>query len=352
MLATFQQRVSEESPRRNAEFRTLLEQFALIAQAEAIAVFRVLSQPKKHAECGAVRFPGSIRETDLEVLSAQSLGLDPERKTVVRRRFSNGAVFLVVAKGLEGTTQTQAALCLIAGMAERDISASQNLERNSKLSARHVERRERELLALSTKIHNELSQSVTLIRLGLASVIRQLAGGPNQRLQREVEDLVEAAKQVSESIIELSNNLRPPMIETLGPAMALRQEAKRYQASSRMRVECELEKISMDPRSSLAAFRIAQESLANISQHANADIVRITLTGDARSAILTIQDNGCGFDPAKKESALGLAGMIQRAELAGGSLHIESSPGAGTRIKAVFPIPPTSTSNKKMKGDQ
>ena len=87
------------------------------------------------------------------------------------------------------------------------------------------------------------SQSVALIRLGLSSKRRQLADSANSRMQSEVDELIETTKQVSGTIIEISNNLRPPIIEKLGPVLALRQEAKRFEQAKRCAVELDLQEV-------------------------------------------------------------------------------------------------------------
>lgn len=278
----------------------------------------------------------------------QAFGLDPSRQSMLREYIPDGIVALVVAKDREADARAKAALELLALTAEREMRFTFDLRLASALSARHVENDERDRLLLSTKIHNDLSQSATLIRLGLASMKRQLTEADSERILNDVDDLVEAARQMSESVIAISNNLRPPMIETLGPVMALRQEAKRYQASTGIAVECELEEIPLEPKAALAVFRIAQESLLNIAQHAGASNVRIHLTREDSSVILEIYDNGRGFDLAEMQLSLGLAGMAERASIADGSLRIDTSPGQGTMVRAIFPIPP----NSQYEGDQ
>jgi signal transduction histidine kinase len=87
-----------------------------------------------------------------------------------------------------------------------------------------------------------------------------------------------------------------------------------------------------------ACFRIAQEALNNVASHARANHVEVTLTGENNSLELMVRDDGVGFSVDQLRTSLGLVGMRERAELVGGSLDIESAPGAGTMLRACFPL--------------
>jgi two-component system sensor histidine kinase UhpB len=91
-------------------------------------------------------------------------------------------------------------------------------------------------------------------------------------------------------------------------------------------------------------FRIAQECLTNTARHAHASGATITLTYDQNSITLKIADDGCGFDPSRPSTGLGILGMRERANLLGGTLTIHSSPGKGTTVQAMLPM----ASNEKM----
>jgi len=89
-----------------------------------------------------------------------------------------------------------------------------------------------------------------------------------------------------------------------------------------------------------AVFRIAQASLTNVARHADASRVDVTLTGGNGELALHISDNGRGFDlpTARRRYSYGLLGMSERARLIGGTLHIESTPGAGTIVSIHVPL--------------
>jgi signal transduction histidine kinase len=94
----------------------------------------------------------------------------------------------------------------------------------------------------------------------------------------------------------------------------------------------------MSPDKETTLFRIVQEALINCAKHARATEINVELTNCTEKAVLTIADNGAGFDPgalgqSERRPGLGLLTMRERAEFAGGTLSLESQPGKGTRIK-------------------
>ena len=89
-----------------------------------------------------------------------------------------------------------------------------------------------------------------------------------------------------------------------------------------------------------ACFRIVQEALSNVAQHALARHVEVKLTAQDVALEVTVWDDGVGFSIEQPRTGLGLMGMGERAELVGGHLDIESAPGAGTTVRARFPLPP------------
>ena len=92
----------------------------------------------------------------------------------------------------------------------------------------------------------------------------------------------------------------------------------------------------------LVVFRIAQEAVANVLAHASATHIAVSIDGGPDTISLTVGDDGCGFDPSPTSSPghLGVVTMRERAEQAGGSLRIASSPGAGTIVRALVPVRP------------
>jgi signal transduction histidine kinase len=135
-------------------------------------------------------------------------------------------------------------------------------------------------------------------------------------------------------------DLRPATLDYVGLNQALKEYAERFSRRNGVAVYVS----GTDPGQRLAAetetmlFRIAQEALANCAKHANATSISIELIHAGEQAVLTISDNGAGFDPGAlgqsgHKAGLGLLTMRERAEFAGGIFSLESQPGKGTRIR-------------------
>ncbi|RMF16669.1 MAG: hypothetical protein D6761_05800 [Candidatus Dadabacteria bacterium] len=99
----------------------------------------------------------------------------------------------------------------------------------------------------------------------------------------------------------------------------------------------------LDETTALAVYRIFQEATANAMRHANATILQVFLGASDAALMLTVRDNGDGFDPAQQDpdSGVGLELMRQRARSIGATLEIESAPGRGTNLVLTVPLPPT-----------
>jgi signal transduction histidine kinase len=99
----------------------------------------------------------------------------------------------------------------------------------------------------------------------------------------------------------------------------------------------------LPPHLELTLFRIAQEAVTNVVKHADATQVTITLERTGDFAVLSVSDDGRGFDPSEAHAPghLGLAGMRERAKLVGGTVGVEASRGLGVNIVATIPVPRT-----------
>jgi len=162
-------------------------------------------------------------------------------------------------------------------------------------------------------------------------------------LLAEMGVLEELARRAHSQIRELIMELRPVTLEKEGLAAALRDYC-------RGTAECEgwdtdfIIDSSLQPEGMVAEtiFRLAQEILNNVSKHASPEKVFITLDREGNMIRLIIKDDGVGFDPSAPVSptAVGLAGMHERAAAAGGRLEIDSTPGLGTTVSVFVPDRP------------
>jgi signal transduction histidine kinase len=216
-------------------------------------------------------------------------------------------------------------------------SLRESQERYRALSRRLLEQQEHERAALARELHDQLGQSLFAIQLNLDAIKGELSPASSAR----VPESTEAIRQMIQQVQTLAFELRPSTLDDYGLAGALRLLVLRH--GERSRVAASFYAAPADARASVeietACFRIAQEALSNVARHASARHVEVMLTVLDNALELTITDDGIGFDIELLRKGLGLVGMAERAELAGGRLDIKSAPGAGTTVRARFTLP-------------
>lgn len=188
-------------------------------------------------------------------------------------------------------------------------------------------------------VHDQLGQMLTAIKLEI-QVLRAQHGGllpVNEaagRLLEKVESTIEITRNIA-------LNLRPSVLD-LGLVPALEWLAEDF--SLRTEIACTVRaaatEIDLSDKAANELFRIVQESLTNVTRHAQASRVRISLEANATLLLLLVDDDGCGFDPAQARSKghFGLLGMQERALRLRADLAVESRPGAGTRVRLSLPL--------------
>lgn len=264
------------------------------------------------------------------------------------------ALFLQSFKGLNFVITTGILLYLVLRRAyggwrkseeERIAAVRMAQERFRCLSSRIQTLREEERTRISREIHDELGQLLTGIKLRLRLVENHIGNRDDRSLNPLIDDLVEAAGMVDEtieSVRRIASGLRPAALDHLGLATALGEEAEEF--TRRTGIECQL---TLDPIQDTipadvetAAFRIFQESLTNVARHAGTRKVEAECAERENRLILKVRDYGVGFDPGliSNPASLGLAGMLERAADVGGSLEFDSSPGQGTGVTLTVPL--------------
>jgi two-component system sensor histidine kinase UhpB len=194
---------------------------------------------------------------------------------------------------------------------------------------------EQERQRLAQDLHDEVNQALTAILLRLEAALQEAPPG----LRRELETTKQLATQAMEELLHLARELRPTALDDHGLLPALRTQvsdfAERTGIDAQFRRRGEVPALSAEQQ--LVLYRVTQESLSNIAQHAEAGHVLVELSSIGRT-VLQISDDGRGLPggadghPPIRDGGLGLSGMRERALLAGGELSIHSTEGSGTIV--------------------
>ena len=202
-----------------------------------------------------------------------------------------------------------------------------------------VARRERDRVA--HVLHDELQQILVGAKMNL-SVLTAACEGQNAEIAGLVAGLVDDAIAESRA---LSAELAPPILRTAGLAPALHWLAGQFETRHGLPVEadCDAEvSATLDDSAAALLFAAARECLLNAVKHADADAARLRLDADPAGVVLTVSDDGRGFDPAAraadgKTDGFGMSDLRQRVDLLGGEVAVESAPGAGCAVRVRLP---------------
>jgi signal transduction histidine kinase len=204
-----------------------------------------------------------------------------------------------------------------------------------------VATREEERRRLRRDLHDELGPSLagTLMKLGAA---RSLLDEDPARSKELLDDLQADTRGMIDEIRRIAHNLRPPALDELGLAGALRQHAATFDGGPperplRVAFEAPDDLPPLPAAVEVAALRIALEGLTNATRHSGASRARVSLTMDGDALVVTVTDDGSGM-PDGAARGVGLTSMRERAEELGGSLDISSGAGGGTTVVARLPV--------------
>lgn len=195
------------------------------------------------------------------------------------------------------------------------------------LAIRLDESIEAERRRLAREVHDQLGQTLTVLKLQARRLpSRDSASGEFDRL---LDEAIATSRRIAAE-------LRPPLLDDLGLAAALNQLAQQHGTGASVNVE---DDHVLTPRQAEQLYRIAQEAVTNVLRHADAEQLRIR--GGATDALylLSIEDDGVGMAAAPARSgALGILGMRERAQLAGGECRWLNSPSGGTQVEIRLPL--------------
>jgi signal transduction histidine kinase len=238
---------------------------------------------------------------------------------------------IVYAGRLEGRLRRQRA---------KEARTAEELQQ---LSARLITAQEDERRSIARELHDEIGQALMAIKVEIAYTQRAIAttGGPSQLLD-EAQTITDG---VLRSVRDLSQLLSPPLLEDMGLAAAVDWLVTGFRRRYPIEVELRTDELSerLPQEIETAAYRIIQEALTNVAKHAEAGTCRVHIRREAERLIVTVEDDGRGFEPEAitvegTGRGIGLIGIRERVARLHGRLTINSASEAGTQLRAELPL--------------
>jgi signal transduction histidine kinase len=252
--------------------------------------------------------------------------------------------FLIVFDRLHGARpfndEDERLLQAFAASAATAVATAQNASEEA--LRRGIEASESERTRWARELHDETLQQLAGLRVLLAGARRS---GEAERMSRAIDSALEQITTAIADLRSLITELRPAALDELGTKPALESLVARFGRHAGLEIELEVDLACENgdadqrhaPELEATVYRLVQEALNNVAKHAAAMRVEISVTDRAGEIVLTIRDDGKGFDPQKASGGFGLLGMRERLALVGGALEIESAPGDGALIRATMP---------------
>lgn len=211
------------------------------------------------------------------------------------------------------------------------------------LSHQIVTVQEEERLRISRDLHDVIAQTLVSINVHLAVLDRGTAANPAS-FKGQIAKTQRLVKKAVQIVHNFARQLRPTMLDDLGLIPTFQTYLEKFMTDTGIRASlkasAKIDEAETTVRTAL--FRIAQAALNNVATHSKANHVEVTIEALENSICLTIEDDGQGFQVAKKtrsrkKNRLGLVGMRERAEMMGGSFQVESAPGGPTTVRVEIP---------------
>ena len=258
---------------------------------------------------------------------------------LLRRRFAPLGELITAMEGLDfggRDTRERIPTANVEEVVRLHQAFDRMLERleaeRSRTATAVLQAQEGERARLARDLHDEANQALTGVLLRLEATAQH---APPQ-LRDELRETQAVATRAMGELVHLARELRPIALDDLGLGAALRTQIADF--GRRAGIETTLALPSdcledLDSDEQLVVYRVVQEGLSNVAQHAGARNVRVDVERRGEGTIVRVADDGEGFTSGDQPQGLGLTGMRERAVLAGGRLDVSSSPGAGTTIE-------------------
>lgn len=240
----------------------------------------------------------------------------------------------------DGRVQWEGVMSNITASKSEQLELISSRQQLAELSA-HIETvKEQERTRIAREIHDDMGGNLTAIKMALALLVRRLPENESG-LREKAEYLDTLIDRTIESVHRIAGDLRPSVLD-FGLVAAIAWQAQEFEKQTGITCAFKTNKedVQIPSDHATALFRIVQEALANISKHAHADEVLISLMRKENQVRLEIKDNGRGLTPedCMKPKSFGIRGMRERANALGCDFLIEGARDSGTRIALTFPL--------------
>jgi signal transduction histidine kinase len=192
---------------------------------------------------------------------------------------------------------------------------------------------------LARELHDSVAQTLYGLTLQSEAASRKLVSGQPQVADHYLKEIRQSAQQTLQEIRLLIFELRPPLLEADGLAVALHARLESVEARSGIKVQANFDEIGRLPiEIETGVYRIAQEALNNVLKHSQAGQIGVSLRRKEAVLVMEIWDDGAGFRTEQVSGGMGMRGMQERADQLKARLRIESQPGQGTRVEVEAPL--------------
>lgn len=223
------------------------------------------------------------------------------------------------------------------------LQDAENAKQLQHLSAKLITAQEEERRTVARELHDEVGQVLMAIKVELSVAQRAIeAAGGSARVLEDARSITEGALS---TVRDLSHFLHPALLDDLGLPAAIEWYLRGFSRRHDVRAEVLHDNLGdrLAPEIEASAYRIVQEALTNVAKHARATACRVCLQRFTKTVLITVEDNGVGFDAAEVDRAgakagLGLISIRERATQLHGTARFESAPGKGTRLIVELPI--------------
>ncbi len=222
----------------------------------------------------------------------------------------------------------------------------QTEEKLRALSRRLLRLQEEERRAIGQDLHDEVGQSVTVLKLLLDKAVRTASPGVKETIAKAVSVTEEMVRQIR----EMSSELSPRMLQDLGLLPTLFWQVERLKERTGIAIDFRHGGLDMQipEEVSLTAYRVVQEALTNATRHSGTEDILLDVRTENDILKIWVEDHGRGFDFAsmRPEASNGIVGMEERVGLLGGNIEIDTSPNYGTTLWVTIPLDGTKAKGK------